>query len=69
MVSTHVTADISAGAVVNLRPGAFTPDESKSAGGSVEDRSTDAGDLTAQRTFLKSWKPKWATWTSPSLTC
>jgi electron transfer flavoprotein alpha subunit len=43
MVSTHVTADISAGAVVNLRPGAFTPDESKSAGGSVEDRSTDAG--------------------------
>jgi electron transfer flavoprotein alpha subunit len=43
MVSTHVTADISAGAVVNLRPGAFTPDESKSAGGSVEDRSGDAG--------------------------
>ena len=53
MVSTHVTADISSGAVVNLRPGAFAPDESQSAGGSVEDRSGDAGDLTAKRTFLE----------------
>lgn len=53
MVSTHVTADISAGAVVNVRPGAFAPDESKSAGGSVEDKSGDAGDLTAKRTFLE----------------
>ena len=53
MVSTHVTADISSGAVVNLRPGAFAPDESRSAGGSVEDRSGDAGDLTAKRTFLE----------------
>jgi electron transfer flavoprotein alpha subunit len=34
-------------------PGLLLPDESKSAGGSVEDRSGDAGDLTAQRTFLE----------------
>ncbi|MBC2710111.1 MAG: electron transfer flavoprotein subunit alpha/FixB family protein [Desulfosarcina sp.] len=53
MVSTHVTGDISTGAVINIRPGAFAPDESKSAGGSVEDKSADAGDLTAQRTFLE----------------
>jgi electron transfer flavoprotein alpha subunit len=53
MVSTHVSADISAGVVINVRPGAFAPDESKSAGGSVEDQSGAAGDLTAQRTFLK----------------
>ena len=53
MVSTHVTADISAGAVINLRPGAFAPDESKSIGGTVEDKSSDAGDLTAKRTFLE----------------
>ena len=53
MVSTHVTADISTGAVINLRPGAFAPDESKSTGGSVEDKSGDAGDLTAKRTFLE----------------
>jgi electron transfer flavoprotein alpha subunit len=53
MVSTHVDVDIRAGAVVNLRPGAFAPDESKSAGGSVADKSGDAGDLSAQRTFLE----------------
>jgi electron transfer flavoprotein alpha subunit len=53
MVSTHVTADIAAGAVINIRPGAFAPDESRSAGGSVEDRSGDAGELTAKRTYLE----------------
>ena len=36
-----------------MRPGAFAPDESKSAGGSVEDRSGDVGDLSAQRSFLE----------------
>ena len=36
MVSTHVTADIANGAVINLRPGVFAPDESKAAGGSVQ---------------------------------
>jgi len=53
MVSTHVTADISSGAVVNLRPGALAPDESQSAAGAVEDRSADVGDLTVKRTFLE----------------
>ena len=53
MVSAHVTCDMSAGAVINLRPGSFAPDESQSAGGSVEDKSGDIGDLTAKRTFLE----------------
>jgi electron transfer flavoprotein alpha subunit len=53
MVSTHVSCDISAGAVVNLRPGAFAPDESKSAGGTVEDKSGDVGDLSCGRRFLE----------------
>jgi electron transfer flavoprotein alpha subunit len=53
MVSTHVTVDTSAGAVVNVRPGAFAPDEGKSAGGSVEDKSAEAGDLSASRTYLE----------------
>ncbi|BBO92381.1 electron transfer flavoprotein subunit alpha/FixB family protein [Desulfosarcina ovata] len=53
MVSTHVTCDISAGAVINVRPGCFAPDESKSAGGTVEDKSGDAGDLSTGRTFLE----------------
>ncbi len=52
-VTTHVNGDISAGAVINVRPGAFTPDESKSAGGSVVDKSGDAGDLAVGRRFLE----------------
>jgi electron transfer flavoprotein alpha subunit len=53
MVSTHVTADIAGGAVINLRPGAFVPDDGEAAGGSVEDRSGDIDDLTVQRKFLE----------------
>jgi len=52
-VSTHVTCDVSAGAVINVRPGVFQPDESKSAGGSVVDKSGDAGDMTAGRRSLE----------------
>ena len=53
MVSTHVSCDLSTGAVINLRPGSFAPDESRSAAGSVEDRSADVGDLSAKRRFLE----------------
>ena len=53
MVSTHVSADMTTGAVINIRPGSFSPDESKSASGSVADKSGDAGDLSAKRTFLE----------------
>lgn len=52
-VSTHVTADISSGAVINVRPGSFQPDESKAAGGQVEDKSGEAGDLAARRRYLE----------------
>ncbi len=51
--STHVSADISNGAVLNVRPGVNQPDESKSAGGQVVDKSGDAGDLTVGRRFLE----------------
>ncbi len=53
MVSTHVNADISGGAVITIRGGAFQPDESKGAGGSVTDKSGDAGDLGSKRRFLE----------------
>ncbi|MEN8246206.1 MAG: electron transfer flavoprotein subunit alpha/FixB family protein [Thermodesulfobacteriota bacterium] len=52
-VSTHVNCDISAGAVINVRPGAFQADESKAAGGSVVDKSGDAGDMSAGRRYLE----------------
>ena len=52
-VSTHLAADISAGAVINVRPGIFQPDESKSAGGQVIDKSSEIGDLSVSRRFLE----------------
>jgi electron transfer flavoprotein alpha subunit len=53
-VSTHVTCDISAGALINVRGGAFPPDESKSAGGQVVDKSGEIGDLAAKRVYLET---------------
>lgn len=53
-VSTHVICDISAGAIINVRPGVFPPDESKSAAGQVIDKSSEAGDLTARRRYLET---------------
>ncbi|MGB5746610.1 MAG: electron transfer flavoprotein subunit alpha/FixB family protein [Desulfobacterales bacterium] len=52
-VSTHVNCDTSAGAIISVRPGAFQPDETGSAGGQVIDKSADAGDLAAARRFLE----------------
>jgi len=52
-VSTHVNCDISAGAIISVRPGAFQPDETGSAGGQVIDKSAAAGDLAAARRFLE----------------
>ena len=52
-VSTHVTTDISAGAVITVRPGAFAPVDGGDAGGSVTDKSGDAGDLSSKRSFLE----------------
>ena len=52
-VSAHVTCDASQGAVMTIRPGVFAADESKNAGGQVVDKSADAGDFAATRTFLE----------------
>jgi electron transfer flavoprotein alpha subunit len=52
-VSTHVTVDISSGAVMTVRPGSFAPVEGGAAGGSVVDKSGDAGDLAVKRKFLE----------------
>jgi electron transfer flavoprotein alpha subunit len=58
VVSTHVNVDMSTGAVVSVRPGTFAPDESKAAGGTVTDKSADAGDLSAKRKFLEIVAPE-----------
>jgi len=53
-VSTHVRCDISSGAVVNVRPGAFKAVEGVPAAGAVVDKSADVGALTAGRRYLQT---------------
>lgn len=52
-VSTHVSCDISSGAVLNVRAGAFAPLEAGAAGGEITDRSGDVKDVAAVRRFLE----------------
>jgi electron transfer flavoprotein alpha subunit len=53
-VSTHVQCDISSGAVINIRPGAFKPLASTAAGGTVIDKSSALGALAAGRRYLET---------------
>ncbi|MGD8264368.1 MAG: electron transfer flavoprotein subunit alpha/FixB family protein [Desulfobacterales bacterium] len=52
-VSTHSTCNISAGAIINVRPGVFQSDESGSVGGQVVDKSSEVGDIAVGRRFLE----------------
>jgi len=52
-VSTHVTCDAAAGAVITVRGGSFAPMEDAAVGGTVVGKSADAGDLTCKRRFLE----------------
>jgi electron transfer flavoprotein alpha subunit len=53
-VNTHVRCDISSGAVITIRPGAFKPLETDSLGGVVVDKSPEVGALTARRRYLET---------------
>jgi len=53
-VSTHVRCDVSSGAVVNIRPGAFKPMEIAPANGKVIDKSSEVGALSAGRRYLET---------------
>lgn len=53
-VSAHVGCDISSGAVITVRPGAFKPQESIAVNGAVIDKSSEAGTLTARRRYLET---------------
>ncbi len=50
--STHVRCDISTGAVLNIRPGAFKALPNGAATGQVVDKSASVGDLTVKRRYL-----------------
>jgi electron transfer flavoprotein alpha subunit len=53
-VSTHVRCDISCGAVINIRPGVFRPQEVAPASGVIVDKSAEIGSLTAKRRYLET---------------
>jgi electron transfer flavoprotein alpha subunit len=53
-VNTHVRVDISSGAVLNIRPGAFRATESAPANGQIVDKSAEAGTLTSRRRYLET---------------
>jgi electron transfer flavoprotein alpha subunit len=53
-VSAHVRCDISSGAVINIRPGAFKPQDSAPVNGLVVDKSAEVGSFSAGRRYLET---------------
>jgi electron transfer flavoprotein alpha subunit len=53
-ISAHVRCDVSSGAILNIRPGAFKPQENAALNGIVVDKSSEIGDLTAKRRFVET---------------
>ena len=53
-VSAHVRCDASSGAVLNIRPGAFKPQESTPVNGVIVDKSAEVGTLSAKRRYLET---------------
>ena len=53
-LSTHVRCDISSGAVLNIRPGAFQAVDRAPAAGIVVDKSSEVGTLAAGRRYLET---------------
>ncbi len=53
-VNTQVRCDISSGAVINVRPGAFKPELGVPTAGLVVDKSSLVGALTARRRYLET---------------
>jgi electron transfer flavoprotein alpha subunit len=53
-LSAHVQCDISSGAVLTIRPGAFHFTENAAVHGAVIEKSIEVGDLTAGRRYLET---------------
>ena len=57
-VSAHMRCDLSGGAVLTIRPGAFKAVESAALDGTVVDKSSEVGPLTAGRRYLGTIAPE-----------
>ena len=53
-VSTHVSVDVSAGAVMTVRPGAFKPDQAVTATGHIVDKSAAVTKLASGRRYIET---------------
>lgn len=53
-VSAHVLCDISTGAVVSIRPGAFRPSDGSPVAGVIIDRSPALGPLATRRRYIET---------------
>jgi electron transfer flavoprotein alpha subunit len=53
-VSAHVRCDVSTGAVITIRPGAFKPAETTQGSSSIVDKSNEVGALSAGRRYLET---------------
>lgn len=53
-ISVHIRCDISSGAVINIRPGAFKADQVSSQSGVIVDKSAEAGVLSARRRYVET---------------
>jgi len=53
-IHAHVRCDVSSGAVINVRPGAFKAEPARSVDGVIIDKSADIGTLTVRRRYLET---------------
>ncbi len=53
-VSVHVRCNVSMGAVINIRPGAFKADQTSAAPGVIVDKSSDVGALAVRRRYVET---------------
>jgi electron transfer flavoprotein alpha subunit len=53
-VSAHVRCDISSGAVISIRPGAFKPQAATGVNAQIVDKSTDVGSISVRRRYVET---------------
>lgn len=53
-VSVHVRCNVSMGAVINIRPGAFKAEQTSDIAGVIVDKSSDVGTLTSRRHYIET---------------
>jgi electron transfer flavoprotein alpha subunit len=53
-VNAHIRCDVSIGAVLNIRPGAFKAEQASGTVGTIVDKSSEVGALTSRRRYIET---------------